>query len=228
METLLYDKTENCPVCRRDFSSKKVRSRKLVIVEKQDDLNIVYKDVNPLYYQILVCPECGYTGIESEFEDISPIHKKLFDDTVRYKWKQRSYGNVRTVDEAIECYKLALLMAQLFKKPKSYVGNICLKLAWIYRELQSEKEEEYLKYALNNLQDAYQGERLDSASVSEMTTAYIVAELNRRFGNYRESIVWYAKVLDNPEIKNNRQLQLKTREQWRLAKEQHDQQKNAV
>lgn len=227
MDTLLYDKTVNCPVCRRDFTSKKVRSRKLIIAEKHDDLNIVYKDINPLYYHVLVCPECGYTGAEVEFEDISPIHKKIFDDQIRYKWKQRDYGNPRTVDEAIETYKLALLMAQLFKKPKNYIGNICLKLAWIYREIKSDKEEEFLKYALVNLQEAYQKERLETASINEITTAYIVAELNRRFGNYKEAIVWYAKVLDNPEIKNHRQLQLKTREQWRVAKEQYDEEKTA-
>lgn len=199
-----------------------------MIAEKHDDLNIVYKEVNPLHYQIFVCPECGYTGTEGEFEDISPVHKKIFDDQVRYKWKERNYGEKRKIEEVIETYKLALLTAQLFRKPKSYIGNICLKLAWVYREIGDHKEEEFLRYALTNLQDAYQQEKLDHASINEITTAYIVAELNRRFENYKEAIVWYTKVLDNPEIKNHRQLQLKTREQWRLAKEEYDQHKNAV
>lgn len=222
METILYDKSISCPICERSFTSKKVRSRKLKIQEKHDDLHLVYKEIDPLYYQIFVCPHCGYSGSEGVFEDISVLQKRLFDEHIRYKWKSREYGETRTAEEAEACFKLAILVAQVTKKKKSYLGSLCLRLGWLYRGMKSSKEEEFLQYALTYLQDAYQSERLDEASIDELTMAYLIGELNRRFGNFKESILWFAKVLDNPLIKNNRALQLKTREQWRVAKEQYD------
>ncbi|GAB6087397.1 DUF2225 domain-containing protein [Alkaliphilus crotonatoxidans] len=222
MEELLYDKTINCPVCKRDFTSKKVRIRKLKIQEKQDDLNVVYKEINPLYYQVFVCPHCGYSGTESSFEEITPNQKHDFDDQIRYKWKSRDYGGIRTYEEAEACFKMAILVAQVTKRPQSYLGNLCIKLAWLYRGYNSVKEEEFLKHALHHFEASYQNEHLEGTSVDEMTVAYLVGELNRYFGRFKEAIIWYSKVLDHPMIKHNRQLQLKTREQWRVAKEQYD------
>lgn len=227
MEQLLYDKTITCPVCRREFTSKKVRTRRLKIQEKQDDLNVIYRDINPLYYQIFVCPHCGYSGSEGAFGEITVNQKRLFDEQIRYKWKPREYGGVRTPEEAEECFKMALLVAQVIKRPQSYLGNLCLKLAWFYRDINSPKEADFLKHALRHFEESYQNEHLEGTSVDEITVAYLVGELNRRFGKYKDAIVWYSKVLEHPMIKHNRQLQLKTREQWRVAKEQFDQVKGS-
>lgn len=226
MESQLYDKTVSCPICKNNYTTKKVRSRGLQIVEKQDDLNVIYKGVNPNCYTIWVCPECGYSGTEHEYDNVNTIQKKIFEDNIRSKWNKRSYCGTRTLREAEESYKLAILIAQLIKKPKGYLGTLCLKLAWIYREDKNDKKEkEFLVHALNNLTESYQQERLEKSTIDEITTAYIVGELNRRLGNFRESIQWYSKTLDHPDIKNKRQLQLKTREQWRLAKEQYNYEK---
>ena len=228
METILYDKSTSCPICERSFTSKKVRSRKLKIQEKHDDLNLVYQDLEPLYYQIFVCPHCGYSGTEGAFEDITLLQKRSFDEHIRYKWKSREYGGTRTPEEAEACFKLAILVAQVTKKSKSYLGGLCLRLGWLYRGMKNPKEDEFLRHALAHFQDAYQTERLDQAFIDEITMAYLIGELNRRFGNYRESIIWFSKVLDNPMIKQNRALQLKTREQWRVAKEQYDETKKQL
>jgi uncharacterized protein (DUF2225 family) len=229
MASQLYDKTVCCPVCSTVFSTKKVRSRGLQIVERQDDLNVIYKDVNPNLYYVWVCPECGFSGSEGEYENFNPICKKIFEEKIRSKWNKRSYCGIRSHKEAEESYKLAILIAQLCKKQKSYIGILCLKLAWIYREEKNDKKEiEFLNHALSNLTQAYQEERLENSHIDEVTAAYLVGELNRRLGNFKEAIHWYSKTLEHPEIKRKRQLQLKTRDQWRLAKEQYDNEKTST
>lgn len=227
MESLLYDKKVCCPICSISFTTKKVRSRGLQVIERQDDLNVIYKDINPNYYNIWVCPECGYSATENEYENFNPIYKKTFEEKIKSKWNKRSYCDTRSPKEAEETYKLAILIAQLFKKQKSYIGTLCLKLAWIYREEKKEnKEIEFLKHALTYLTQSYQEERLDNSSIDEATAAYVVGELNRRLGNYKDAIQWYSRTLEHPDIKNKRQLQIKTRDQWRLAKEQYDHEKS--
>ncbi|KAB3534830.1 DUF2225 domain-containing protein [Alkaliphilus pronyensis] len=222
MDTLLYDKTVCCVSCKHIFTTKMVKSRRLKILEKQDDYNIIYKDINPSYYLVWVCPECGYSGTESEYIELSKPQKDIVFKHVRTRWLKRDFGKVRSASEAIEAFKLALVLAQLLKKSKAYAGSLCLRLAWIYREQNNPTETEYLKYALKFFLESYSQEKLPAGGLDEVTMAYLIGELSRRFGGYKEAIHWYNKALDNPEIKKKRQLQLKIREQWRRAKEEYD------
>lgn len=226
MDALLYDKNVCCPVCNCQFTTKKVRSRGLKVLEKHDDYNIVYKDINPTYYNVWICPECGYSATESEYIELSKPQKNIIWENVRTRWLKRDFGGVRNVTEAIESYKLALVTAQLLNKSKAYRGNLCLRLAWIYREQKSPNEIEYLKHAHKYFIESYSQEKLPTGGLDEVTMAYLIAELNRGLGSYMEAIKWYSKALDNPEIKKKRQLQLKAREQWRLAKEEYDAERN--
>ncbi len=225
MEELLYDKDCKCPVCRHRFITKKVRTRGLRIESRDDDFNVVYKNINPNYYYIWVCPTCGYSSTEKEFENITKAQEALLSKSVRAKWKERSFGGVRSFHEAEESFKLAILVGQLLNRPKAYIGVITLRLAWLYREANSPKEEEFLNHALNLFEASYQTERIDEIGLDEVSLAFLNGELNRRVGNYKEAIQWYSTTLDHPNIKTKRHLQIKAREQWRLAKEENEQAK---
>jgi len=47
----------------------------------------------------------------------------------------------------------------------------------------------------------------------------MIAELNRRVGNYDDAIVWFSKIISSPEARSNKVLIDNTREQFHLAKE---------
>ncbi|KAB3529149.1 DUF2225 domain-containing protein [Alkaliphilus serpentinus] len=227
MTDLLYDKRVECSICRWEFTTKKVKNRGLKVLERQDDFNVVYRDINPNYYYIWVCPNCGFSATETEFHEVNTVQKNIYMDLVRKKWVPRDFGGYRTAKEAEEVFKLALLTAQLLKKPKAYIGGLCLRLAWIYREMGNSKEQEFLKHALDNFTESYSGEKLPLAGFDDLTMAYFIGELSRKMGRYRDAIKWYSKTLDNPGIKDKRQLQLKTREQWKRAKEEYDREKGS-
>ncbi|SET32752.1 hypothetical protein SAMN05660297_02030 [Natronincola peptidivorans] len=221
MEHLLYDKRLDCPCCKNSFTTKKVRTRSLKVVERGTDFYVKYKDVNPIYYHVWVCPNCGFSATESEFTDLTKEQKSLLMDNISKKWNQRHYGGPRTYEEAEATYKLALLVAQLLKKSKGYIGGLCLKLGWLYRDVNDQRETEFLKYALNHFQNAYQQEPLPIAGLDEVSLAYLVGELHRRFHDPKGAIKWYSKALEHPDIKKKRQIQLMAREQWRLAREEY-------
>ena len=209
MENLLYDKNCVCSVCTHEFTTKKVRTRPLRIKKREDDFNIIYNDINPNYYYIWVCPACGYAATEKEFDNIRRGQAKIIENIVGSKWKERDFGGVRTFQEAEESFKIALLIAQILEKPKAYIGGICLRLAWLYREIKSPKEKEFLGHALRHFEDAYQTERVDEVGLSEISLAYLNGELNRRLGHYRDAIRWYGTALDHPDIKRKRHIQLR-------------------
>lgn len=221
MENLLYEKKVDCPCCKNVFVTQKVRMRRLKVLERHPDFYVKYKDIQPIYYQVWVCPNCGFSATESGFVDLTRDQRAFLKEKVSSKWNQRDFGGVRSFEEAEESYKLALLIAQLLKMKKGYIGSLCLKLAWLYRGCQSEKELEFLKHALNYLETAYQTEPFPIAGLDEVSLSYLVGELHRRFNNINDAIKWYGKALDHPDIKRNRQIQLMAREQWYLAREQH-------
>lgn len=225
METLLYDKECTCSVCKHNFTTKKVRTRPLRIKKREDDFNTIYKNINPNYYYIWVCPVCGYSATEKEFDNIKRDEITIIRNVISSKWKERDFGGVRTFQEAEESFKIALLIAQILKKPKAYIGGICLRLAWLYREAKNAKEQEFLGHALESFEEAYQTERIDDFGLDEVSVTYLNGELNRRLGYYKDAIKWYGKTLEHPDIKRKRHIQLKAREQWGMAREQYNENK---
>lgn len=228
MENLLYDKECVCGVCKYNFTTKKARIRPLRIEKREDDFNIIYKNnINPNYYYIWVCPICGYAATEREFNNIRKNQIKMVKNMVSSKWKERDFGGIRTFQEAEESFKIALFIAQILEKSKAYTGGVCLRLAWLYREIESPKEQKFLAYALKFFEEAYQTERIEEAGLDEVTLAYLNGELNRRLRHYRKAIKWYGIALEHPNIKRKRQIQLKAREQWSKAREQYGSEKAA-
>ncbi len=223
MKDSLYEKKVNCPSCKSIFTTQKVRTRRLKVLERQPDFYVKYEGVDPLYYQVWICPNCGFSATESEYTDLRRDERDLLYEKISKKWMQRDFGNVRTFEEAEESFKLALITAQLLKKSRGYIGSIFLKLGWLNRGKSEEKENEYLKSALDILEEAYQEEYFPIAGLNEVALSYLIGELHRRFGNTKEAIHWYAKALDHPEIKNNRQIQIRARDQWSLAREERNQ-----
>ncbi len=227
MESLLYDKDCICSVCTYKFTTKKVRTRPLRIEKREEDFNIIYKNINPNYYYIWVCPICGYSATEREFDNIRKDQIKIVKSMVSSKWKERDFGGIRTFQEAEESFKMALLIAQILEKSKAYTGGVCLRLAWLYREIKSPKEQEFLSHALKHFEKAYQTERIDEAGLDEVSLAYLNGELNRRLGYHSDAIKWYGTALEHPNIKRKRQIQIKARQQWSMAREQYADNKEA-
>lgn len=222
VDAYLYNKDVKCPVCYTAFKINKVRGRKLRIIKKHDDLYVNYEDINPIFYSVWVCPGCGYSTTEKEFYEIRKAQIPIIEESIKKNWNKKDYNRERTAKEAESTYKLAILTGQLLSKPKGYMGELCLKLAWIYRDMENSKEIEYLQNALNFFEAAYQHERLPVASLDELTMTYLVGELHRRLGSYAKAIHWYNKTLEHSQIKTKRWMQLKAREQWSNAKVEYD------
>ncbi|WZL71790.1 DUF2225 domain-containing protein [Clostridiaceae bacterium 35-E11] len=219
MNTALYDKEVNCPICNNAFHTKKVRSSALRIEKKDTDFCVYYTSENPMFYTVWVCPSCGYAALESIFQQISNVGKKQIMTNISNNWVQRSFGGERTVREAIEAYKLALLCGQLTNAQKGVLGTICLRLGWLHRYIGEDRELAFLQHAVSCFEEAFRYEALPLGNLGEIEILYLLGELNRRLQKYEEAIDWFNKAVSNPAIKRKRSLDVQTREQWQLAKE---------
>jgi len=220
MSDVLYEKEVKCPICNNNFSSKKLRMSACVVDKRDEDFCVYYKNYNPMYYEIFVCPHCGYAASENSFDSLTSVELNKIKEMLSGKTVTRSFCNERNISDAIDSFKLALFIANSRDSKKSIVAGICLKLAWLYREQQDEKEIGFLKYSLENYSIAYDKEEMPIGNLDEISMQYLLGELSRRLKNFKDSVFWFNKAVNNPQRVTNPRIEKLAREQWIAVKEQ--------
>lgn len=128
---------------------------------------------------------------------------------------------MRTTEEALEVYKLALLCYSLTKANNMTIGKVTMRIAWLYRELGDPKEKDFIQHTVNYFEKAYTTENISDDVEEELTLLFILGEFQRQLGNMRESVKWFSKALEIPEIKKKRHLEMRIRDQWSLVSESY-------
>lgn len=211
-EDLLFDKSYTCPVCDTEFKSKMVRTGKAKLVSADTDLRPKYQGIDPLKYDAILCPQCGYASLNRYFNFVMSSQAKMIKEQISASFKYKSEGDkVYSYDEAITRHKMALLNTVVKKGKTSERAYTCLKLAWLFRgkreemmkgECSKEEADAILKEELQFLENAHEGfvtafskEGFPMCGMDQYTVMYMVAELARRIGNTDESKRWISKVL---------------------------------
>lgn len=138
---VLYDKRTICLHCDKEFKSKAVKINSIRIEKIDEDGCSHYKGkANPYLYQILACPHCGFVFTNSFFlksKDKDIINKGFIEKLSSVE----DYCGQRTIEEAIDIWKLGLVTAQISKQKTESMSGISLRIAWLYRYLADEENE---------------------------------------------------------------------------------------
>lgn len=205
IEDILYDKTYECPICGEKFTTKAIRSGKNRLIKTDTDLKPYYSMVSPILYDVVHC-KCGYTAVSKAFGSLTPMQYKLIKEEICKKFKEVPRSECRTIQEAIDLYKLALLNTIVKKGRFGERAYICLKIAWLYRDLKDKDNELiFLKHAINGFQEAISTERFPIFEFDENTVTYIIADIYRQLGNKEEALRWISTLVlasgVNPRLK---------------------------
>lgn len=203
----LYESLLKCPVCDQNIKATKIRT-KAVKLEKQDtDFCPWYQGENPLFYEPIICPECGFASHITSIESITKHQRAAIRQSITPKWVKRSYSGQRTIKQAIDAYKLVLLNLHTMGGSCSETAKILIRLAWLHRyKGESEHEMRYMKLACDFYQKAYAQEDLSLGKMDEYTCMFIIAELLRRTGSSQESLQWFSKLITlnaNPKYRDS-------------------------
>lgn len=191
-----FTKNITCPVCQNNFTETAVKTNSPRITSKDSDFFIRYKAINPYFYDVWICPKCGYAAMKSEFNNLRSSEKTVIVNKITDRWKPKAYPYFLDVDLAIERYKLALVTALALNKSMSSPSMISLKIAWMYRIKNDTKSElSFLKKALNGFLKAYSVEDFPIFGMDRDSFNYLIGELFRRTGNNENALVWYSKVI---------------------------------
>ncbi len=195
-EDFLYDKSVECPVCEQSFKERTVKKGKVRLVSTDASLRSTYEPIDPLYYDIILCPHCGYAAVSSLFEKVSQTQIDIIKKEITPKFKKIEYPSIFDVNIAIQRYQLALLNCVIKKAKNSEKAYVCMKLAWLCKESKdTEKEKTYIQNAYMGFKQAYSSERFPLFGIDEYTLAYIMSDLSQKIGDNSEALRWLGIVL---------------------------------
>jgi hypothetical protein len=221
MDNSLYQVKLKCPVCGAAFKTSRVRSKSCAVESRDTDFCVYYKDYNPILYEAAVCAKCGYAAMLGSFNEISPEDARTVHAKISGGWSQRDFGSKRSIEDALDAYKLALYCCQLRKSISiGVLASICMRLAWLYRMAGDLKEESrFLGYALEQYGKMYDRGKTPE-KMDEITLIYLIGELNRRLGKSKDAVVWFSMVVSHKMSRKRPLIVKMAREQWSLVRSQ--------
>jgi len=159
--TFQSKKEYECPVCKVEFRKEELLSGggRLIAGKLTEELHRLYEpsakygEVFPLVYNSIVCPECWFSSMESDFPLLPPenIKKVLSDREKRIKETGLVFPNVdfsenRTLMEGAASQYLTLRCYDYYNKqtsPTIKQGITSLRCAWLLDELNKKYPEQH-------------------------------------------------------------------------------------
>jgi hypothetical protein len=198
---LIFDKTMKCPVCDKEFKTKKVRAGKARFIGHDSDLRPLHDGIDTVKYDAIVCTNCGYASLERVFSNVTSMQVKEIKEKVTATFKGIKYDEgTYSYEEALQRYKLALYNCVVRKLKSSEKAYVCLKIAWLYRGMQglltddvgdATLKKDYRLAETAFIQKAYEGfkmaitkESMPICGMDNDTLNFLLADLGRQCGDY--------------------------------------------
>ncbi|NMO95600.1 DUF2225 domain-containing protein [Paenibacillus lemnae] len=218
----LYKINVTCINCEHSFETSRVRPSFKKAILSDTDFCGYYKNENPDYYVVRVCPECGFASTENSAASLTEVQKSAFVKQIGNRWIERDFGGQRSLEDALETYKLALLCAQSTGEKDRILASLLHHIAWLYRyQGNQEQEQRFLTYSLDAYVRCYE---LEGTTGSDARLLYLIGEINRRVGRYSEAVQWFSRVVQDKKIMDSAMIRA-SREQWALLREQMEAEK---
>lgn len=212
----LFKVKVTCPHCASSFESSRVRPSFKKAARTDTDFCVHYKEINPDYYVVRVCPFCGFASTENSLNKLKPAQKEAFKAKVAGHWTYRDMGGERNWEEALYTYKLALLSCQTVGEKGRVTAGLLHHIAWLYRyNGDEEQEKRFLQYALEEYTRTFETE---SGELNNARLMYLLGELNRRLKQYNPAVRWFSRVVNDRRIMDSGMIRA-CREQWAQTRE---------
>jgi uncharacterized protein len=226
--TPFYEKKVQCLACKHSYSTTKIRSRFVKVKGHDSDFCPVYgsDELNPLLYNVSVCPQCGFSYTDEFTKYIVPVLKTDLEKKISRHWQPQDYGDIRSIDEAIKTYKLAAYCALIKKEKKITIAGLYLRTAWLYRKTNEEEQERrFINLATHEYIESYLNDDFKGTAMSETKLLYLIAELLRRQDKYEEAVKYLSKVIEKQHLSTEPKIVEMAKEQWYEMRESFKEQK---
>lgn len=176
------------------------------------DLRPVYEKINPLKYDVVLCPHCGFTALERYFKTVTQVQKQLIEEKVCAAYKPREEKETFSYEDSFLRYKMAMINSIAKQADDSEKAYVCLRAAWMLRawgesltdepekqEKIARQEEEFLKNAKEGFAQANIKEDYPMCGMDEFTVDYLLAALSFRFGENEAAMKLVSGIIASRE-----------------------------
>lgn len=228
IKNAFFEQQKQCPVCGYKFTVTRVRSSACIVMHRETDFHVKYRDIDPLLYSIWVCPNCQYANNDKDFiQDFKPHEmERMKKGLPLLKTEEPDFSGERTPPLALQAVELAIRTAMVRQAPAIVLAGFYLRGAWLYRDLgKTEEEIKFVEQAKKLYQQSFEKEwGRYAAKMSDSRIMYLIGELNRRLGNNEEAIKWFSRTINNKDIKAEPEINRLVRDQWEIAREDYKKQ----
>ncbi|RDI41469.1 DUF2225 domain-containing protein [Falsibacillus pallidus] len=220
--TPFFERKLECPLCKHSFKTTKIRSRFIKIERHDSDFCPVYNDesVNPLLYNVHVCPSCGYSYTDEFQTFFVPLIREELEEKVAKHWTPQDFGGKRTIAKAVNAYKLAIYCGMIRREKKVTIAGLYLRIAWLYRLASMHAEEaRFMKLSALEYSESYSNDDFSGTQMSEVRILYMIAELQRRLGNRDAAVLYFSKIIEKQQSTMDRKVVDMARERWQEMRE---------
>ncbi len=199
----LIERKLKCDVCDGEVLVLSLRASKAKKLEPDNDLRPRHQGIDTVKYGVTSCPRCGYTALNKHFNHNSPAQRKWIREAICANYKSTMVQNYETYtnENAVEKYKLALMVAMTRRAKLSEKAFICLNLAWLRAEqakpssedgpvikVQKEKYQQefeaFYRQAYDGFQKVLSTEEGPYEGMDHNTLEYIIANMAMYFKEY--------------------------------------------
>ena len=188
-------KSAACPLCGQSFEHLAVRTSKLVLKSTDSDMRPRYRDIEPLYYEVVTCPHCLYSALPDVFDKPGKPSADFLNELAEIKSGcSLRFGEERDADSVLAGYYLALHCApHCFARPQLITGKLYTKLSRVYQDAGNSRMEMHMaQQALDAYMYAYQNISIPASQDQQL--CLVIAELSLKLGNLREARDFFFKV----------------------------------
>jgi uncharacterized protein (DUF2225 family) len=199
IQEALWDKALNCPLCGEKITTKNVRTSSYRVVERESDFRPICRGaVEPLLYEVWVCPHCLYANRREQFEELPARDKEKLLATKESRFEVadgKEFIGIRTKDAAIKSYLLAEMCCQGRDLSRQVLAGLYLRAAWLFRYLKdAEREKVYIKKSIDEYIAAFQSERELKGKLGEDGLTYLIGDLYHRIGSDEEALKYLSRL----------------------------------
>ena len=217
-----YETTITCIHCKKDFPSAKLRSKFVRIKKHESDFQPIYVNpaINGIYYNVFVCEHCGFSFTEDFSRYFAPGTEAIIQTQIVERFVRRSYNGERTVFQALEAYKLALVCGNLKKEKNVVLAGLAMRIAWLYRSLDNEgQEQRFMNLSRDYYVSSYSTGDYSTTQMSEFRILYMIGELSRRINDLEEATRSFSRILEQQNSCIEPKIIAMTKEQWLITRE---------
>jgi uncharacterized protein (DUF2225 family) len=194
---ITYNHEVTCPVCSARISITRYSESKLMLEQEDPDLRRHYQDFEPLYYNVALCPKCGYSNYTSNFLTLNDSDKRILSQNGGHRPEHYDTD----LENAIYKCQTAISCLEQISAPPQERGRLYLHLAWLYADNhQDDLSNQEKEKALHAFTEIYFSSNSDEKSL--LYYIYMSGELSFELQQYKDAYRYFYKFLENVNTKH--------------------------